>query len=188
MTQSLVFRFAFIALLALYPFIIYFGIQVLPPSYFAIALAVLLLIRFGLVSPGERATATPALLLLFVYAVASAIVGSARMLLYYPALANFVLCALFAGSLVQGEPLLLRFMRARGVTMNPYVAPYLARLTIIWAVFFALNGMVAIWTTTASMEIWTIYNGMISYLLIATLITGEWVFRRNYKKRLGISD
>ena len=188
MTQSLVFRIAFIVLLALYPFIIYFGIQVLPPSYFAIALAVLLLIRFGLVRPGERAAATPALLLLFVYAVASAIVGSTRMLLYYPALANFVLCALFAGSLAQGESLLLRFMQARGVKMNPYIAPYLARLTIVWAVFFAMNGLIAVWTTTVSLEIWTIYNGMISYLLIAALMAGEWIFRRNYKKRLGISE
>jgi len=185
-SQSIIFRITFVVVLALYPFIIYFGIRVLPPSFFGIALAVLLLIRFGFVRPEERATAVPATVLLLAYAVAAAVVGSTRMLLYYPALVNFLLCALFAGSFKQEEPLLLRIMRARGVTMHATIPPYLTRLTAVWATFFALNGMIAIWTTTASMEIWTIYNGMISYLLIAALIAGEWLYRRHYKRKHGI--
>ncbi len=188
MTQSIIFRAAFVVVLALYPFIIYFGIRVLPPSFFGFALAVLLLIRFGFVRPEERASAVPALVLLLTYAVAATVVGSARMLLYYPALVNFVLCAVFASSFRQDEPLLLRIMRARGVTMHAHIPPYLTRLTAVWATFFALNGLIAVWTTTASMEIWTIYNGMISYLLIAALMAGEWLFRRHYERRFGMTS
>ena len=186
MTQSIIFRATFVVILALYPFIIYFGIRVLPPSFFGFALAVLLLIRFGFVRPEERASALPALVLLLAYAVTTAVLGSTRMLLYYPALVNFLLCALFASSLRQDEPLLLRIMRARGITMHARIPPYLARLTAVWAVFLALNGTIAVWTTTASIEIWTIYNGIISYALIAALVLGEWLYRRHYKRKHGI--
>ncbi len=188
MSQSIVFRVTFVVVLALYPFIIYFGISVLPPSFFGIALAVLLLIRFGVIRPEERATALPAIILLLAYAVATAVLGSTRMLLYYPALVSFLLCALFAGSFKQEEPILLRIMRARGVTMHAHIPPYLTRLTAVWATFFALNGLIAVWTTTASMEIWTIYNGMISYLLIAVLMAGEWLFRRRYERKYGTTS
>ena len=188
MKQLAVLRVLFVVLLAFYPFIIYFGIKVLPASFFGIALAVLLLLRFGFTQPGERATAVPALLLLLAYAVAATAVGSARMLMYYPVIVNFLMCALFAGSLRHEEPLLLRLVRARGMRMSVHAPRYLTRLTAVWAGFFAINGFVALWTTTQPMELWTVYNGILAYLLIAALIGGEWVFRRHYKRRMGVSD
>ena len=188
MIQSTIFRVTFVGLLALYPFIIYFGIRILPASFFGIALAVLLVLRFAFTRSAERATALPALALLLAYAVAAALVGSRQLLLYYPVLVNLLMCAIFAGSLRHEEPLLLKVVRARGVAMSEHAPGYLHRLTAVWAAFFALNGGVAFWTTSASMEVWTIYNGLIAYLLIGALIAGEWVFRRQYKKRLGISS
>lgn len=187
MTGSIIFRVAFVVLLALYPFIIYFGLRTLPPSFFGLVLAVLLLIRFGIVRPEERATAWPLILILLAYAIASALIGSTQMLLYYPVLVNAILFALFAGSLRSDEPLLLRIVRARGIAISSHGPRYLTRLTAFWCGFFVINGMIALWTTTASMEIWTIYNGMISYLLVGALILGEWAFRRHYKKRHGLS-
>ena len=74
------------------------------------------------------------------------------------------------------------------MAMSEHATGYLTRLTAIWAGFFAANGLVALWTTTASLEVWTLYNGLISYLLVATLMLSEWLFRRHYKRRLGISD
>ena len=188
MNQPAVLRVLLVVLLAFYPFIIYFGIRVLPASFFGIALAVLLLLRFVFTQPGERTTAVPALLLLLAYAVAAAVVGSTQMLMYYPVIINFLMCALFAGSLRHEEPLLLRLVRARGMPMSVHAPRYLTRLTAVWAGFFALNGLIALWTTTQSMELWTIYNGMLAYVLIAALISGEWIFRRHYKRRMGVSD
>ena len=182
------FRVVFIALLALYPFIIYFGLKTLPPSAFGLILAVLLLMRFGIIRPEERKTAVPMILILLAYAVASTLVGSVAMLLYYPVLVNAILFVLFAASLRSGDPLLLRIVRARGIPMSDHGPRYLTRLTGVWAVFFVVNGLVALWTTTASIEIWTLYNGMISYLLVGALILGEITFRRHYKRRLGISS
>lgn len=188
MNQAIIFRVTFIVLLALYPFIIYFGLRILPASFFGLILAVLLLMRFGLIRPGERATALPVIGILLGYAITSAVVGSTKMLLYYPVLVNSILFVLFAGSLSTKESLLLRIVRARGIPISDHTPGYLTRLTAVWAGFFVINGMIAVWTTTQSMEIWTIYNGMISYLLVAALAVGEWIFRRHYKRRLGIDS
>ena len=187
MNRSVIFRVTFVVLLALYPFIIYFGLSILPPSFFGLALAVLLLMRFGVIQPQERSTALPIILILLGYAVASALIGSQRMLLYYPVLVNAILFVVFAGSLRADEPLLLRIVRARGITISSHGPKYLARLTAFWAGFFVINGTIALWTTTTSLAVWTIYNGMISYLLVGALIIGEWTFRRHYKKRHGLS-
>jgi uncharacterized membrane protein len=184
----MILRAAFVGLLALYPFLVYFGIRVLPASYFGLLLAALVLLRFSVVNRDERAMALPLMLLLLAYAIVAAIIGRTQALLYYPVLVNGLLCVVFALSLRKGEPLLLRLVRARGMAMSEHATGYLTRLTGIWAGFFAANGLVALWTTTASLEVWTLYNGLISYLLVATLMLGEWLFRRHYKRRLGISD
>jgi uncharacterized membrane protein len=179
-------RVFFIACIAAYPFLVYFGIQHLPPSFFGLALVVLLAMRFGVLVPEERPVLLPVLIVFLGYAITAAILKSTPMLLFYPALVNFSLCAVFLNSLRQEEPLLLRIIRARGVTVSIHGPKYLYRLTAIWAGFFAINGSIAIWTSTVSMEAWTLYNGLISYFIVAALMGVEWIFRRHYKKRKGV--
>jgi uncharacterized membrane protein len=186
--QSIVLRIAFFGLLALYPFVVYFGLRVLPPSFFGILLAVVVAARFAVLRREDRALAVPVLVLLLIYAVAASIVGRAQALLYYPVLVNFLLCVIFAASLRNEEPLLLRVVRSRGIPMSEYAPRYLTRLTALWAGFFAVNCLVALWTTTSSMETWTLYNGLVSYLLVGLLLGGEVLFRRHYKRRLGITS
>lgn len=170
-----------------YPFIVYFGLSVLPPSFFGLILIVLLGLRFGVLLPEERLLFLPILLVFLAYAVMTVFVDSAQLLLYYPALVNFTFFLTFANSLRSGEPLLLRFVRARKGTLSDHAPRYLYWLTMIWAVFFVLNGLVSIWTSTLSLEAWTLYNGLISYVLIGILGVGEWLFRWYYKKRVGVS-
>lgn len=115
-----------LALLAVsYPFAVYFGLQVFPPSFFGLVLVVALALRFGLLLPEERSTVLPVLILFLIFAVAAVILDSARLLLLYPALVNFTLCVVFAVSLKSGEPLLLRFVRARGIPMSEHAPRYL---------------------------------------------------------------
>jgi uncharacterized membrane protein len=171
-----------------YPFIVYFGIKTLPPSFFGLALIALLALRFGVLIKADRPVLLPVLLILMGYAVATAVSGSTQMLLFYPCLVNFCLCAVFTNSLRQEESLLLRIVRARGVPIVDHVPLYLYRLTALWAVFFALNGMVAVWTITVSMEVWALYNGLISYFIVGALIGGELLFRNHYRKRMGLDN
>ena len=170
-----------------YPFIVYFGLSVLPPSFFGLVLIVLLGLRFGILLPEERPLFLPILLVFLGYAVMTVFVDSAQLLLFYPALVNFTLFLVFANSLRSEEPILLRLVRARGYAMSEHSPRYLFWLTMVWAVFFVLNGLVSIWTSTLSIQAWTIYNGLISYFLVAILAVGELLFRRYYKKRVGVS-
>jgi len=181
-------RIAFVFLLALYPFFVFFGLRVLPPGVVGLVLAVLILVRFGIIGLTERSTALPGFIVLFLYAAATALLGSSQMLLYYPVLVNAILLVLFAGSLRTEEPLLNRVVRARGEPVGEHASRYLTRLTSVWAGFFLVNGLIALWTTTTSIETWTIYNGVISYLIVAVLASGEWIYRGRYKKRHGIEN
>jgi len=61
---------------------------------------------------------------------------------------------------------------------------YTRRLTKVWIAFFIANGLVALWTALyATLKTWTLYNGLISYILIAVLFVGEWPVRRIIKAR-----
>ncbi len=186
MSQTILVRVLFVIFVVLYPFVVYFGIRYLPPSFFGVMLAVVLAMRFGVLVPEERPVLLPILAVFVVYAIASAALQSVTMLLYYPVLVNFSLCAVFANSLRHEESILLRLIRAHGIRVSKYGPKYIHRLTACWAIFFAVNGMIAIWTTTLSIEAWTAYNGLIAYLIVSALIGGEMIFRRHYKKRMGV--
>lgn len=188
MTRSTLIRALFVSCIAAYPFIILFGLKYLPPTFFGVALLFLLAMRYGVLLPEERPVLVPILLIFVTYALVAAISGSQAMLLYYPAVVSFTLCGVFLNSLRQGDPLLLRIIRARGWPISEHGPRYLYRLTAIWSGFFIANGLVSIWTSTQSLEIWTFYNGFLSYVLIATLMGVEYIFRRWYKRRMGVDN
>jgi len=187
-TRSTIIRAVFIACIAAYPFIILFGLKYLPPSAFGLALLVLLAMRYGVLLPEERPILLPMLLVFLAYALTATISGSDVMLLYYPAVVNFTLSAVFLNSLRVGEPLLLRVIRARGWPVSAHGPKYLYRLTAVWAAFFIANGLVSIWTSTLSIETWTLYNGFLSYCLVAAFVGIEYTFRRYYKRRMGVEN
>lgn len=188
MTRSTLIRAVFITCIAAYPFIILFGLKYLPPSAFGLALLLILAMRYGVLLPDERPVLLPMLLIFVAYALTATISKSQPMLLYYPAVVNFTLSAVFLNSLREGDPLLLRIIRARGWPVSEHGPKYLYRLTAIWAVFFIANGLTSIWTSTLSIEAWTLYNGFLSYCLVAVLVGVEYLFRRHYKRRMGVEN
>ena len=167
-----------------YPFIVYFGIKFFSPGFLGLLLLLLLAIRFGVLVHEERRILLPVLVVFLGYSLATTLLNSVSMLLYYPVLVNFSLFITFANSLRQQEPLLLRIVRAKGATISAYTPGYLYKLTAVWAVFFVINGLVSLWTSTLSMAAWTLYNGMLSYCIIGALIGGELLFRHFYIKRV----
>ena len=186
MSQTIFIRVLFVIFVVLYPFVVYFGLRYLPPSFFGVMLAVVLAMRFRVLVSEERPVLLPILAVFIAYAVASAALQSVTMLLYYPVLVNFSLCAVFANSLRHEESILLRLIRARGVQVSKYGPKYIHRLTACWAIFFAVNGIIALWSTTLSIEAWTAYNGLIAYVIVGALVGGERIFRRYYKKHMGV--
>lgn len=188
MNKPIIVRAVVVVFSLVYPFIVYFGIKFFPPGFFGLVLLLLLAMRFGVVVKEERRILLPMLVVFLAYSLVTTILNSASMLLYYPALVNFSLFVTFANSLRQEEPLLLRIVRARGATISAHTPGYLYKLTAVWAFFFAINGLVSIWTSTLSMAAWTLYNGMLSYFIVGLLIGGELLFRQFYVKRMNVKS
>ena len=63
---------------------------------------------------------------------------------YYPVLVNAILLAVFAASLWRPPTVIERIARLREPDLPPAAVVYTRRVTIVWSVFFALNGAAAL--------------------------------------------
>jgi uncharacterized membrane protein len=55
---------------------------------------------------------------------------------------------------------------------------YTRNVTVIWVIFFLINGTIATYTTFyTSIEVWTLYNGLIAYLLMGLIFGIEYTVR-----------
>ena len=106
--------------------------------------------------------------------------------LLYPVVVNFGLLAVFAASLLQPPSFVERIARLRH-ELNADGVRYTRKVTFVWCVFFLANGSIALWTALfASIEVWTLYNGLLSYLMMGVLFLGEILVRRRFI-RMGAS-
>lgn len=103
----------------------------------------------------------------------------------YPVLVNAVLLGVFAHSLIFPPSMIERFARMSEPDLPPQGIGYTRRVTQVWCVFFAINGAIALVTTLwAAPAIWTIYNGLVAYLMMGLLLAGEYVVRWHFKRQL----
>lgn len=103
----------------------------------------------------------------------------------YPVAVNAVMLAIFLSSLWRGVPVIERLARLREPELPAAGIRYTRNVTWAWCGFFILNGAIASWTALyASLATWTLYNGAISYGLIAVMFTGEWLIRHQLRSRL----
>ncbi|GLS83172.1 hypothetical protein [Paraferrimonas haliotis] len=98
--------------------------------------------------------------------------------LYYPVAINLVLATGFYISLRAKSPVITQLALLQDPNLDERGRHYTATLTKLWLVFFVINASIACATTFMSLNLWTLYNGLISYLLIGTLLGGEWLYRK----------
>jgi uncharacterized membrane protein len=180
--------------LVLYPVLIYFGHTHLEARSMAAILVALCAVRLALLrfAPSARparAFGAGEMLAICVGAIALALLtiwrGSPQAMLYYPALVNAVLLAVFAWSLVHPPTVVERIARATTGDLPPHAVPYLRRVTIAWSIFFVCNGAAALFTATeTSFATWTFYNGFLAYVLIGLMFAAELVARQRVMKNL----
>jgi uncharacterized membrane protein len=162
------------ALTAFYPFVVWYGLTRWSPR--ALALALLLVVL-------ARVVATPRwwpLTLAGGLALATAAIssGAALPLKLYPVVVNATLLAAFAWSLVAPPTIIERFARFHTAEFDEATRQYLRRLTVVWCVFFIVNGTIAAITARwATPAVWSLYNGLIAYLLMGVLLGGELLVR-----------
>ena len=169
---------AFIGFLTLlYPIAVYFGIQYLEPWKIGLILLGLLLLRVVLVKSDKKHSQ---LLMLIGIAFCILAVWSNNLitLRFYPVLISFCLFVIFASSLFYPPPVIERLARLQHPDLPEQGVRYTRKVTQVWCVFFVCNGLIATVTAVwSSLAWWSLYNGFISYILMALLMVVEYLVR-----------
>lgn len=174
-------------LLLAWPFIIWFGLAHNSLQGLLPLMALMLFLRFrqtrrraGALSVVTQIVAVAGMTL----CIASYLLKNHQLLLFYPVVVNSVMLAVFGGSLWSRMPIIERLARLREPDLPERAVRYTRRVTQIWCAFFIINGGIALFTALyGDLSLWTAWNGMISYLLMGTLMAGEWLVRQRVIKR-----
>jgi uncharacterized membrane protein len=184
--QRLPARAAGLALLA-FPLAVWLGHGRLPDRLLAALLLVLLAARFAAAAFLRRSRVLAAA----ATALAAAAAGCALLpwsgqvpIRYYPVVVSGGIAAVFLGSLATARPLVERIARLTEPALPPQGVAYCRRLTWFWAGLLAANAAAAFATARwGTLALWTLYNGLISYLILGAAGLGEYLLRRRLRAR-----
>ena len=130
----------------------------------------------------QRVKIVAAALCVLLWAVVSVLCGAGVLdmqnaLKLYPVFVNAALFTVFAASL-RGTPMVETFARLRHKNLPAPAVVYCRRVTVVWCVFFIVNGLVALDSALFRSDAWwALYNGAVSYVLIAVLFAAEFAVR-----------
>lgn len=103
---------------------------------------------------------------------------------FYPVLMSLGSSLIFAFSLYRPPSLIERFARLHQPNLPESGVRWTRQVTWIWTLFLLFNAVLAFCTVFAPIQVWLIYNGCISYLLMGVLLLGEFVLRKKYQNRI----
>lgn len=97
-----------------------------------------------------------------------------------PVLMHSFMCAIFAQSLRAGrKPIVLAVAEQIRGEIPPNLQVYSRRLTIFWALLFAVMGLLSvILAIFAQPEWWSLFTNIVSYLVVGFVFVAEFVLRR----------
>ena len=102
----------------------------------------------------------------------------------YPVLVNLGMLTVFGYSLYAPPTMIERMARLSDPALPAYAVAYTRRVTQVWCGFFVINGMLALLTAVwASAAIWSLYNGVLAYVLMGCLFAGEYLVRIVVRRR-----
>jgi len=164
-----------------YPLIVFFGLQWVEPAYIALALVCIAGLRFY----NTKATTNipfikVAGINIIILLMLSFFSNSSFLLKLYPVVMSLSFLSIFVYSIIKPPTVITLIAGARDkLTVN--AVEYTKKVTKVWCVFFLFNGVIAFITIFLSDEIWALYNGLISYVLMGVLFLGEWIVRKRFK-------
>jgi uncharacterized membrane protein len=166
-----------------YPVLIYAGLSYFEPRTVALALGAGVLIRVVSIARAREGVSVGRLLMapcaVAVVLVVTAFVNTGRVFLFVPALINAALLVSFAHTLRRGPSMIETFARLQVEDdLEEAEVAYAVSLTRVWCVFFFFNGLVAVaLAVEASVAVWAFYTGFLSYILMGTLFSIEFLYR-----------
>lgn len=178
-------------ILLAYPFAVYYGLNQWGIGVVAGVLAILFLLR---VIGGNKTRLREIKYIAWlsggtgiILTALAFIFKSSSWFTYYPVIVNLLMFILFTHSLWKKESMIERFARLQMPELPGYAIIYTRNVTKIWCLFFIVNGSIALSTTFMSLQTWTLYNGLLSYLFAGLLFAVEFVVRlivkRKYEKK-----
>jgi len=179
---------ALLALLLLtYPVIVYFGLQYLEPGVLAALFAIIFIFRHLNHSKNKKGSKIPHLHILLIAVLSllaySSIANSALALKFYPVVVSLSFLSIFSYSLYK-PPSVVEMIARLHENLDEQGIKYTRKVTQVWCVFFIINALIATWTIFHDNEqVWLAYNGLISYMLMALLMAGEFVVRFFVKRK-----
>ncbi|WP_394680196.1 hypothetical protein [uncultured Comamonas sp.] len=173
-------NWALVGLTVLYPLVVYATIGRVAPQWLALLIVVLAVGR-ALIAQQKfwwLAAAGAAAL-----GLAAWLGNDPLMVKLYPVWVNAVLLAVFGYSLLHPPSVVERLARLQEPALPASGVRYTRKVTLVWCLFFVLNGAVAAITALwGSDAVWAFYNGLLAYLLMGCLMGGEWLVRRHVRQ------
>lgn len=175
-------RLALVAVGLAYPFLVYVGLRYLSPAVPIAGLLALAVLRLAL-GGGRGGPLAPVLWMAAGGALLLVVLSPLAGLKAYPVLLSLGLAGLFAYSVLRPPSIVERIARLREPDLTVDAVPYLRGVTLAWIAFFLLNAALSAATAlSGSLELWTLYNGLLSYLLMAALFAGELIVRGYWRR------
>lgn len=127
------------------------------------------------------------------------ITGKEIFLKLYSVVISATFLVVFGSTLFFGPNIIFRFAtladkKIIGSNYENQVKAYCKKVTIVWCCFFILNGTAAACTTFAdkifglspekAREVWAVYNGGISYVLMGILFVVEFIIRKLVDRKM----
>ncbi len=171
--------------LGLYPLIIYIGLKRFSPRLISLFMIVCLI--GSMLVPNRFAYNTRFLLPTIgigALCLLSAFLNESQFMLYSPVLISASFFFTFGYSLFFPPSTVEIFARMSTTYLSQNEIDYCRIVTLIWVIFFAVNGTLAGLTACCMMlELWSLYNGFIAYMAMGLLFAAElcyryWRFRR----------
>jgi uncharacterized membrane protein len=174
--------FLAVLLTLIYPLTLWLAEGRIEPRVLA---GVLLLAGFARLASMQMSQAVPWWIGATMLLVILALWGNAMLpLKLYPVIVNATLLGVFAYSLMKPPTAIERLARMRDPQLPATAIGYTRRVTQLWCLFFAVNGVIAFYTALyASSALWSFYNGFVAYILVGLLFAGEYCVRRRVMGR-----
>ncbi len=165
-----------------YPFVVFIGLKYYSLKTISIILLSLFVLRMLLVKKGDQISLIMGMMGLCLM-IASLLFKQQELMLYYPFLISVLLLIIFVTSLIKPPTIIEKIARLMDKDFNDKAIPYVEKVTFVWSTFFLLNGCISAYTIyRQDLELWTLYNGLISYLIMGLIFAVEFVVRMRVKK------
>ena len=186
----------FTAISVLYPVIVYCGYRYwgLSPRRLSLMLLALGFYHFlnftRSKSQVERGRTGIFVVLILVCALVAFGADNILFVKFYPVLVNLSLLSFFGFTLWRPPSFAFRMasLHDKSLENSPSfksVERYCRNVTVGWCIFFIVNGSIATFTVfVGSDKIWSLYNGLISYILIGLFFMVEYLVRKMVQSKM----